>query len=97
MSRATPRSSRSKSIRAQPRRWDYLGKHHALFTFGENIGMPEFPVPLHNLTWLPTRQPVVTDPWKADAPPPQGAVFTSVANWSTSGIKDIEWRGDKYL
>ena len=25
------------------------------------------------------------------------AVFTSVANWSTSGLKDIEWRGEKYL
>ena len=25
------------------------------------------------------------------------AVFTSVANWSTSGLKDITWRGDKYL
>ena len=27
----------------------------------------------------------------------QGAVFTSVANWNTSGKKDIEWRGEKYL
>jgi len=26
-----------------------------------------------------------------------GAVFTSVANWSTSGLKDIIWRGEKYL
>ncbi len=25
------------------------------------------------------------------------AVFTSVANWSTSGLKDISWRGQKYL
>lgn len=24
-------------------------------------------------------------------------MFTSVANWSTSGLKDIEWRGEKYL
>src|SRR5437660_1460548 len=26
-----------------------------------------------------------------------GAVFTTVANWSTSGLKDITWRGKKYL
>jgi hypothetical protein len=75
---------------------DYLKKHRALFTFGENIGSAEFPVPLHNMQWLPTRQPVVTDLWKTDAPP-AGAVFTTVANWNTSGRKDIEWRGDKYL
>jgi hypothetical protein len=76
---------------------DYLGKHRALFTFGENIGADEFPVPLHNLQWLPTRQPVVTHFWKTAAALDGGARFTSIANWSTSGIKDIEWRGSKYL
>ena len=76
---------------------DYLQKHRALFTFGENIGTPEFPVPLHGLRWLPTRQPVVTDFWYTPDAPPAGAVFTSVANWNTSGKKDIEWRGEKYL
>ena len=76
---------------------DYLGKHRALFTFGENVGARDFPVPTHGLKWLPTRQPVVTDLWKTTTPPPSGAVFTTVANWNTSGRKDIEWRGDKYL
>jgi hypothetical protein len=75
----------------------YLRRHHVLFTFGENVGTPEFPVPDHGFTWLPTRQPVVTDYWNTGAPPADGAVFTSVANWSTSGKKDIEWRGDTYL
>jgi len=46
---------------------------------------------------LPTRQPIVIDLWKTNRAPPQAAVFTSVANWSTSGLKDITWRGDKYL
>lgn len=76
---------------------DYLRRHHALFTFGENVGTPEFPVPTHGLQWLPTRQPIVTDLWKTDRAPGPAAVFTSVANWSTSGLKDIEWRGEKYL
>ena len=76
---------------------DYLSQHHALFTFGEDIGSAKFPVPLHGFEWLPTRQPVVTDLWKTDAPPPPGAVFTSVANWNTSGKKDIEWRSEKYI
>jgi len=76
---------------------DYLKAHRALFTFGEDIGTKHFPVPLHGFHWLPTRQPVVTDLWHTDAPPAGGAVFTSVANLNTSGKKDIEWRGEKYL
>jgi hypothetical protein len=76
---------------------DYLRRHRALFTFGENVGTKRFPVPTHNLNWLPTRQPVVTDLWKTSRAPSRAAVFTSVANWSTSGLKDITWRGEKYL
>jgi hypothetical protein len=75
----------------------YLGRHHALFSFGENIGTKRFPVPTHGLKWLPTRQPVVTDLWRTRRSPPHAAIFTSVANWSTSGLKDITWRGEKYL
>ena len=54
-------------------------------------------MPLHKLQWLPTRQPVVTDLWKTRRAPAKTAVFTSIANWSTSGLKDINWRGEKYL
>lgn len=76
---------------------DYLRKHHTLFSFGENVGTDAFPVPLHGFTWNPTRQPVVTDFWRTDSPAPGSAVFSSVANWTTAGIKDIDWRGEKYL
>jgi hypothetical protein len=76
---------------------DYLDRHRALFTFGENVGTKKFPVPTHGLKWLPTRQPIVTDLWKTNRFPARAAVFTSVANWSTSGLKDITWRGEKYL
>jgi hypothetical protein len=76
---------------------DYLRRHRALFTFGENIATKSFPVPTHGFKWLPTRQPVVTDLWKTDRALPRAAVFTSVANWSTSGLKDITWRRKKYL
>jgi hypothetical protein len=75
----------------------YLRRHRALFTFGENIGTKSFPVPTHGLKWLPTRQPVVTDLWRTNRSPSRVAVFTTVANWSTSGLKDISWRGEKYL
>jgi hypothetical protein len=75
----------------------YLRRHRALFTFGENVGDGSFPVPTHRFKWLPTRQPVVTDLWKTHRSPPQPAILTSIANWSTSGLKDITWRGEKYL
>jgi len=76
---------------------DYLSRHHALFTFGENVGTRSFSVPTHGFKWLPTRQPIVTDLWKTNRTPSRAAVFTSVANWSTSGLKDITWRGENYL
>jgi len=76
---------------------EHLRRHYRLFTFGENVGTDLFPVPLHGMRWLPTRQPIVTDFWASPAPPPTGAVFTSVANWSTAGKKDVEWGGQTYL
>jgi len=76
---------------------EYLRRHRALFTFGENIGTKSFPVPTHEFKWVPTRQPVVTDLWRTSRSPSRVAVFTTVANWSTSGLKDISWRGRKYL
>lgn len=76
---------------------EYLKQHHALFTFGELVGTPDFAVPTHGVRWLPTRQPVVTDFWRTDAAPRPGARFTSVANWNTSGRKDVVWKGSNYL
>src|SRR5438067_7968443 len=76
---------------------NYLGRHHALFTFGENVGTKSFPVPRHGFKWHATRQPIVTELWKTDRAPKRAAVFTSIANWSTSGLKDITWRRRKYL
>src|SRR6266404_3601767 len=76
---------------------EYLRRHRALFTFGENVGTKGFPVPTHGFKWLPTRQPVVTDLWRTNRRPSGAAVCTTVANWSTSGLKDIIWRGEKYL
>lgn len=72
-----------------------LARHRRLFTFGENIGTAHFPVPLHGVEWLPTRQPVVTHLWETTALPPAGAAFTTIANWSANA--GIEWRGRHYL
>ena len=89
-----------KIDREEPETIGYLKEHHHLFTFGENIGTPDFAVPTHGFRWLPTRQPVVTDLWcpTSEAPAPgASALFTTICNWSTSGKKDIEWHGSNYL
>lgn len=75
----------------------FLNGHDRRFTFGENVGTEAFPVPLHGLEWLPTRQPVVTEFWKTETSPLPGAVLTTIANWNTSGQKDVSWRGERYL
>ena len=78
----------------------FLQHHQHLFTFGEYVGTEKFPVPTHGLTWLPTRQPVVTDLWSPSAqvtPPPLDSLYTSICNWSTSDKKDIIWRDSNYL
>jgi hypothetical protein len=78
----------------------FLDSFQYRFTFGENIAINLFPVPLHGLEWLPTRQPVVTDFWSCEADQPNPSpvqVFTSICNWSTAGTKDVHWRGSTYL
>jgi hypothetical protein len=78
----------------------FLESFRYRFTFGENIGTDAFPVPLHGLEWLPTRQPVVTDFWSHgpdQLDPTPRPVFTTICNWSTAGSKDIHWRGSTYL
>lgn len=76
---------------------DYLSRHRGLFSFGEHVAIDKFPIPLSGMTWLPTRQPVVTDFWKSESPPPARALLTSVVNWNTSDQKDITWNGERYL
>ena len=66
--------------------------HH--FTYGENLGQPDCPIPLEKFAWRPTRPPVILDLW--DTPfDPRAARFTTVATWKNVG-KDISFRGETY-
>lgn len=74
----------------------YLRAHAALFTFGENLGRPECPLPSGGFVWRPTRQPVVCDLWETPpSAPAQPLRFTTIANWETKG-KDIVWKNQIY-
>src|SRR5262249_675057 len=72
----------------------FLARPDGLFTYGENLGNPDCPVPLGSYDWKKTRPPVVLECWK----PEGGAAarfFTTVASFSNKG-KDITWQGETY-
>jgi hypothetical protein len=73
---------------------DFLASHDVLFTYGENLGAPDCPVPLARFAWKTTRPPVVLECWEPRTDP-GAACFTSIASWENKG-KDITWEGVTY-
>jgi len=84
---------------------ELLAAHTHHFTFGERIGTPGCAVPVGDLTYRPTRQPVVLDWW---APPSEAGAngngasgarrrlrCTTVASWEQSH-KDVSLDGETY-
>jgi len=72
----------------------FLNGHDVLFTYGENLGNPDCPVPPGPFDWKKTRPPVVPACW--EGPADAGArFFTTVASFSNKG-KDVTWRGETY-
>jgi len=70
----------------------FLASHDVLFTYGENLGAPDCPVPLERFKWLTTRPPVVVQHWPLPSGPGEGP-FTSIASWENRG-KDVAFRGE---
>jgi hypothetical protein len=72
----------------------YLTAHTHFFTYGENLGAPDCPVPLCGVPWRPTRPPV--DPGLWPEPRNDPLCFTTIGTWENKG-KDIEFEGSKYV
>lgn len=70
-----------------------LDDYHVQFSYGTNIGRPGCTVPTAGVDWLPVAPPVVTALWKG-GPPPPGAAFTTIANWSAYG--SVTHGGERY-
>jgi hypothetical protein len=66
--------------------------HH--FTYGENLGQPDCPIPAEKFNWRPTRPPVIPDLWDATCRPGSER-FSTVCTWKNVG-KDIQFRGETY-
>jgi hypothetical protein len=72
----------------------YLDAHTHFFTYGENLGSPDCPVPLGGIRWRPTRPPIDPNLWPEQRDEP--ASFTTVGTWENKG-KDIEFEGASYV
>jgi len=71
-----------------------LGEHTHHFTYGENLGQPDCPIPLEKFAWRTTRPPVIPDLWDSRVNP-AAERFTTVATWKNIG-KDIQFLGETY-
>jgi hypothetical protein len=83
-----------KYAKADPAARDYLDAHTHFFTYGENIGAADCPVPLSGIPWRATRPPVIPKLWPVDAGEPD--CFTTIATWENKG-KNIEFEGASYV
>jgi hypothetical protein len=79
---------------ADPGARAYLDAHTHFFSYGENLGAGDCPIPLSGLAWRPTRPPVVLDLWPEAQDMPR--CFTTIATWENKG-KDIEFAGARYV
>lgn len=66
--------------------------HH--FTYGENLGQPDSPIPVEKFNWRPTRPPVIPALWDATCNP-AAERFSTVCTWKNTG-KDLAFRGETY-
>lgn len=74
---------------------DLLAPHCAFFTWGENHGNPDCPLPVsERFPFLPSRQPIVLDLWDRGRGGPADT-FTTIGNWRQSK-SDIVYEGQVY-
>ena len=57
----------------------YLDAHTHFFTYGENLGTPDCPIPVCGIPWRPTRPPVDLRHWPE--PDDEPSCFTTVGTW----------------
>jgi hypothetical protein len=78
-----------------PQTIEFLDRHCAFFTFGENYGRPDCLLPVSDrYDFRPTRQPVVLDFWR-EPPTPPGPMFTTIGNWRQPE-RELVFAGERY-
>jgi hypothetical protein len=77
--------------------WEAIRAHTHHFTFAENYGAPDCEIPVVDVAYQPTRQPVVVDWWDTRGTQNADASFSTIATWNQAGPKDVEWNGRKLV
>jgi hypothetical protein len=72
----------------------YLDAHTHFFSYGENLGTDDCPMPLSGVPWRPTRPPVDPELWPTSSGTP--SCFTTIGTWENKG-KNIEFNGSRYI
>jgi hypothetical protein len=90
-----PVVSQIEVARRNPRTIAELAGHDRHFTYGENIGKTDCPLPALRFNWMPTRQPVVLELWRTASAATERP-YTTVATWENRG-RDVEFDGRTYL
>jgi hypothetical protein len=67
----------------------FFERFDALFTFGGNIGTPSSAVPVGDLTWHHTWQPVTLEAWDGTEPDATDPHLTTVMTWEIESFVDI--------
>lgn len=68
--------------------------HHAIATYGENYSAPDCGVPLNNVNYRKTRQPIDLSLWPMTYDP-AARFFTTIGNYRQSG-SDVAYKGEVY-
>jgi hypothetical protein len=88
-----PFPAQVRAEQGDPKTLAMLDAHDTHFSFGENLHGEDCTLPTAGYTWLPTRQPVAVDLWRAG--PANGSPWTTITTWHNKG-KDIEYAGETW-
>ena len=83
-----------RAARGEPDTLEFLSRHDACFSYAENLGASDCPIPLGGIDWKQTRPPVVLGLWPEQVDP-ACRHFSTVATWHNKG-KDIAFQGQTY-
>jgi len=97
-----PVSSQVHLAGGDPLLREQVERYAQRFTYGQNIGDADCPVPTCGVDWIPTRPPVVVDWWANGAGRVGTGAMTTIATWGDHGAgKDVaigaatyRWRKD---
>jgi hypothetical protein len=72
----------------------YYRAFDACATFGRLIGTPDSPLPTHDISWIPTNQPIAMNHWPCL--PATSGNFTTIGKWEHAAARNVEFAGREF-